>query len=98
MDEDGPEIDKGEESNVCKFLEGKQEREQVVRNRLREAVHWVEGMRSEWCRHDPFVVWLVESLVDARMVQTAVYPIDQEIREKDEERELDDVIKRERCL
>lgn len=98
VDEDGPEIDKSEESNVCKLLQGKQEGKQMVRDRLSEAVDWVEGMRSERGRHDPFVVWLVESLVDTRMVQTAVYPVDQKVREQDEEWKLDNVVKREGCL
>lgn len=38
MDEDGPDVDEDEEGNVGDFLEGEQEREEVVWNALGEAV------------------------------------------------------------
>lgn len=38
MDEDSPDIDEDEEGDVGEFLEGKQERKEVVWNALGEAV------------------------------------------------------------
>ena len=38
MDEDSPDVDEDEEGDVCEFLEGEQEREEVVWNALGEAV------------------------------------------------------------
>ena len=64
MDENCPEVDEDEESNICKLLKRKEEREQMVWNRLSESNTRVEGMRGERSRHDPFVVRFVESLVD----------------------------------
>jgi hypothetical protein len=64
MDENCPEVDEDEESNVCKLLKWEEEWEQMVWNRLSESINRMEGMRGERSRHDPFVVRLVEGLVD----------------------------------
>ena len=56
----------------------------------------MEGMRGIRRRHDPFVVWLVERLVHHGMMQTAMDPVDEEVGEEEEERELDEVVQRER--
>lgn len=45
-------------------------------------------MRCIWSRHDPFVMWLMETLVDHWVVKSAVNEVDPEIGEREEEREL----------
>lgn len=63
VDEDGPDVDEKEQSHVAELLQREQEREHVVGYGLTPAIHWVKGMRSVGCRHDPLVVWLVEGFV-----------------------------------
>ncbi len=90
--EDGPDVDQSEESNVRKLLERKEEWEYVVRNTLDPPVQWMERMACIWGWHDPFVMRLMERLVDHGMMQTPVDPIDAEICKSYEERELQIVI------
>ena len=63
-DDDGPDVDEGEERDVCELLQWKQEREDVIGYTLRIAVQRMEGMACVRGRHDPFVMRLVEGLVD----------------------------------
>ena len=90
--EDGPEIDEGEECNICELLERKYEWKDVVRYTLRKPIQRVEGVASVWCWHDPFVVRFVQLPVNHRMMQTPVDPVDAEIREKYEQWELNKVV------
>lgn len=53
------------------------------------------GVRS---RHDPFVMWLVQRLVDHRVMETTVNPIYQEIGKENKDRELQIVVAWERLL
>lgn len=92
VDQDGPDLDEGEEQNVGELLQREDEREKVIRDALCIAVKRVESMRSIRSRHDPFVVRLVEALVDQRMVKTSVNPVDEEVGEHEEERELKPVV------
>lgn len=55
-------------------------------------------MRREGARHNPLVMGLVEGLVDQRVVQAAVNPVDAEIGEGDKKRKLEDAIVRERLF
>lgn len=52
-------------------------------------------MRREGTGHDPLVMWLVEGLVDQRVVQATMNPVDEEIGEGDKQRELENAIVRE---
>lgn len=88
VNQDGPNVDEHEESDVRKLLEREQEREDVVRQRLRISVKWVECMRGERCRHDPLVMRLMKLLVDQWVVLCTVDPINEEVGEHDEEGEL----------
>jgi len=92
VDRDGPEVHKGEDANVCELLHGEEEGEDVVRDALCEAVEWMEGVGCEWRRDNPLMVRLVEVLVDALVVQAAVDPVNEAIREGDEEWELQDIV------
>ena len=95
VDEDGPEVDEAEEEDVGELLQREDEGEDVVGDALRPAVERVEGVRGEGAGHDPLVVRLVQGLVDQRVVEAAVNPVDAEIGEGDEQRELDDAVVRE---
>lgn len=60
----------------------------VVWHALSKPVEWMEGMACKRGWHDPFMVWFMESLVNQRMMQAPVYPVDEEICKGDEEWEL----------
>lgn len=64
----------------------------MVRYTLCEAVKRMESMARIWRRHDPLVMRLVQSFVNARVVQSSVNPIDEEIGKEDEEWELKDIV------
>lgn len=98
VNEDSPEIDKSEENHIGEFLKGQNEWEDVVRYALRPAIKRMESVRCEWGGHDPLVMRLVQSPVDTRMMQSAVNPVDEEVRKHDKKRELDQVVKRERSI
>jgi len=63
--------------------------------RLGEAIERMKSVAGVRRRHDPFVVGLVQCLVDHRMVQPSVNPVDEEVGEEDEEWELKVVVQRE---
>lgn len=60
----------------------------MVWHALSKPVKWMEGMARKRGWHDPFMVWFMESLVNQRMMQAPVYPVDEEICKGDEEWEL----------
>lgn len=92
VDHDSPDLDESEESNVGKLLKWEHEWEKVVRHALAVSVERVESVRGVWCRHDPLVVRLVESLVDKRVVQATMDPVDAEVGKHQEQRELNIVV------
>ena len=55
-------------------------------------------MRREGARHDPLVVRFVQGLVDQRVVQATVNPVDAKIGERDEQRELYKAVAPERLI
>lgn len=92
VDQNGPNIDKHKERNISQLLKREQEREGVVGDGLSKSIKRVEGMRGKRRGHDPFVVRLVQALVDERVMQPAVDPVDAEVGEHDEEGELQPVV------
>lgn len=92
MNEDSPQVDETEEEDVGDLLQRKEEGKDVVRHALGPAVKRVKGVGSEGRGHNPLVVWLVESAVNARVVQSSVNPVDEEVGEKDEDGELEDAV------
>ena len=66
------------------FLDGEEVGEDVVGERLKVTVDWVEGVRGEGGWYDPFVVWFVDVLVDKGVVLPSMDPINAVIR-KDQE-------------
>ena len=92
MDQHGPDVDEDEESDVGEFGQREQEREDVVGKALGVTVQRVESVRGERRRHDPLVVRFVDVLVHFRVVESAVDPVDAQIREEDENGKLHVVV------
>jgi len=63
VDENRPTVHKYEEAKVEVALEGEQEDVEMVGDRLGKAIHEVECMGSVGRRNDPFMMRLVEMLV-----------------------------------
>ena len=87
-DENGPEVDEDEQGDVGEFLEWEDVREDVVGYTLGETIQWVKRVAGVRRGHDPFVMGFMQDLVNARVVQAAMDPVDEEIGEGDEEGEL----------
>ena len=92
VDEYGPDVHEDEEEDVCELLEREDEREDVVRDGLSEAVERVECVRGVGRRHDPFMVWFVQTPVDAWVVETAVDEVDAEVCKQYKKWKLDPVV------
>ena len=85
---DCPEVYENKEGHECKFLQGEDERKQVVWYALGKTVYWMESVAGERRRHDPFVMRFVECFVDTWVVQATMDPINAKVGENEEEREL----------
>lgn len=64
----------------------------MIRQGLCETVKRVESMAGVRCRHDPLVVGFVKMLVHKRVVKVSMDPVDAEVGEEQEKRELKDVV------
>jgi len=60
-------------------VERENEGKKMVWKTLRKSIDGVEGMTSEWGGHNPFVMGLVDGLVDALVMKSAVNEVDPEI-------------------
>lgn len=65
---------------------------------LRPSVKRVKRITGVRRGNDPFVMRLVESLVDERIVQRTMNPVDAKVRKRDKQRILDPIVKGERRL
>ena len=70
----------------------------MIRHTLREPIKRMKGMARIRSRHDPFVMRFMQGPIDQRMVQSTMDPIDEEVREADEEWELKNVVQGERSI
>lgn len=93
---DGPDGDKGEQSQVSHLLEREENREHVVGHTLCPPIQGVERITGIRCGNNPFVMRLVKPLIDERVVQCAVDPVNTKVRKRDEQRVLDPIVKGER--
>lgn len=98
VNQNGPEVDENEQADEGNLLAGEQEDEDVVWHTLSEAVEGMEGVGGERRWHDPLVMGLVQTLVDERVVETTMDPVNTEIGEHEEQRVLEPVVQRERSL
>lgn len=73
-------------------MQGEYEGEDVVGDRLGEAIEWVECVASIRSWHDPFVMWFMQSLINQGMMKTAMDQVDPEIGKKEEYRKLSKVV------
>lgn len=81
MNQDSPDVDEDKKEDIGKFLQGEQEGENVVGDTLSVAVDGVEGMGGVRAWHNPFVVGLMQVLIDEGVVKAAVDPVDEEVGE-----------------
>ena len=65
------------------------EGENMVWNTLRKSINWVEGVTSKWGGHNPFVMRLVDGLVDALVMKPAVNEVNPEIGKHQKQWELE---------
>lgn len=64
MDEDGPDLDETKETQIGKLLQWEDKWKDVVWKALHETVDGIESDRCVRSGHDPFVVRLVQMLID----------------------------------
>lgn len=97
-DHDRPDGHEDKQGQVGDLLQREQERVQMVGEALAESVHGVESVAGKRRRHDPFVVGLVQVLVDPGVMQPAVDEVDAAVGERDEERVLQVCVERKGAL
>lgn len=98
VNQNGPDLDEDEKQDIGPLLKGEQKGVDVVRQRLGPTVDGVEGNGGVGGGHDPFVVSLVQVLVDKGVVKAAMDPVDAEVGEHEEERELSNVVPHARAV
>ena len=79
-----PNVYTDEEGQMEMLLDREEVGEDVVREGLEVTVDWVESICGEGGGNDPLVVWLVDVLVDERVVFQSVNPVDAVISEQEE--------------
>ena len=97
-DHDGPDGDKSEQSQVGDLLQREQNGEYMVGDTLRPSVNGVERIAGVRRGNDPFVMGLVKPLVDERIVQRTMNPVDAKVRKRDKQRILDPIVEGERSF
>ena len=98
MNQDSPDVDTNKQEDIGKLGKREQEREDVIGQTLGIAVQWMESVRGIGSRHDPLVVWLVDVLVNERVVEIAVNPVDERVGEEEEKGKLHVVVPQSRTL
>lgn len=82
-DKNRPDIDENKERDISKLLKREDEWEHVVWHTLCKAIQRMKGMAGIWGWHYPLVMGLVQRLVNFRMVQPPVNPVDAQVRKAD---------------
>ena len=70
----------------------------MIRYTLRKPIKWMKRVAGVRRGHDPLMVGFMQNFVDLGMMQAPVDPIDEEIGEQDEERELKVVVQAKRSI
>ena len=89
VNEHRPDVNPHEEGEVEVFLDREEIGKNVVGKRLEVAIEWMERVGCERGGYNPFVVWLMNVLVDAGVVLPSVNPVNAVIGEHEEPRESD---------
>jgi len=84
VNEHRPNVHPDKECEVEMLLDGEEVGEYMVGEGLEVTVEWVESVCGEGRGHDPFVVWLVDVLVDTWVVFPSVNPVNAVISEDEE--------------
>lgn len=92
VDKYAPEVDEHKEAKVQIPVEREQENEEVVRYRLEVTIYRVECVGCEWCWYYPLMMWFMECLVNAGVMQNTMYPVDGIVCEEKKERYRQDEI------
>ena len=71
----GPNVHTDKECEVEVFLNGEDVGEDMVGERLEVTVDWMESVCGEGGGYDPFVMWLVDVLVDKGVMLQPVDPV-----------------------
>ena len=70
----------------------------MIRYALGKPIQWMKRMARIRRGHDPLMMRFVQGFVDSRMMQAPVDPIDEEVGEHDEKRELKHIIQSKRGI
>jgi len=70
-------------------VERENEGENMVWKALRKSINRVEGVASKWGGHNPFVMRLVDGLVDTLVMKSAVNEVNPEIGKHQKQWELE---------
>lgn len=88
VNQDSPDVNEDEEDHRGDLGQREQEGEDMVWQTLSITIKGVECVGGKRCGHNPLVVWLVDVLVDAWVVEAAVDPVDARVGEEQEEGKL----------
>ena len=90
VNEHRPDVHPHEERKMEVLLNGEEVGEDVVGEGLEVPIEWVECVGCEGGRYDPFVMWLVEVLVDPGVVLPSVNPVNAVVGEQEEPKSPND--------
>lgn len=88
-----PDIDQDVQAQVNHLVQREDERVDVVRQTLEEAIHGVKSMTCKGSGNLPDVMWLVDVLIHKSMMKASVDPVDQHVSEKEEGQHTNDELK-----
>lgn len=92
VNHDRPDVDKDEEYDISHLADGEQECIDMIRQALGVAIERMEGVGCVRSWHNPLVMRLVDVLVDGTVVEAAMDPINEKVREEYEERVLREIV------
>lgn len=84
MDGNCPDIDQDVQTQVNHLVQREDERIDVVRQTLKEAIHGVKSMACKGSGNLPDVMRLMDVLIHKSVMKASVDPVDQHVSEKEE--------------
>lgn len=92
MNKHRPQLHKKEQRQIAELLQWENERKHMVRHTLQPPINRMERHARIRSRHNPFMVRFMQTLINQRVMQTAMDEINTEIRKQQEERELQVIV------